>query len=108
MSGKTGETTGLRPMSEADILAAATSDADNPPLSDAELARLRPVPAVKTLRRALGLTQEAFSRRYAIPIGTLRDWEQGRYEPDAPARAYLKVIKAEPEAAARALAAQSS
>jgi putative transcriptional regulator len=42
---------------------------------------------VKTLRRALGFTQEEFALRYQIPIGTLRDWEQGRTEPDQPARA---------------------
>jgi putative transcriptional regulator len=52
---------------------------------------------VKTLRRALGFTQEEFSLRYQIPIGTLRDWEQGRTEPDQPARAYLKVIARDPE-----------
>ena len=40
----------------------------------------------------LGFTQEEFAARYQIPIGTLRDWEQGRTEPDQPARAYLKVI----------------
>jgi putative transcriptional regulator len=32
--------------------------------------------------------------RYRIPLGTLRDWEQGRSYPDAPARAYLEVIAA--------------
>lgn len=45
----------------------------------------------KTMRRALGLTQEAFAMRYHISLGTLRDWEQGRSEPDQTARAYLTV-----------------
>ena len=63
------------------------------------------VPAVKTLRRALGLTQEEFAARYRIPIGTLRDWEQGRTEPDQPARAYIRVIASNPEWVSRALAA---
>lgn len=80
-----------------------TEDADNLPLSAARVATLRRVPRVKTLRRALGLTQETFAARYAIPLGTLRDWEQGRSEPDQPARAYLIVIASDPEAAARAL-----
>jgi DNA-binding transcriptional regulator YiaG len=31
---------------------------------------------------AVGLTQEEFAGRYHIPIGTMRDWEQGRSEPD--------------------------
>ncbi|MDR5009525.1 transcriptional regulator, partial [Agrobacterium fabacearum] len=38
-----------------------------------------------------------------IPLGTLRDWEQGRSEPDQPARAYLKVIAVYPEGTAAAL-----
>jgi hypothetical protein len=41
--------------------------------------------------------------RYHIPIGTLRDWEQGRVEPDQAARAYLTVIAREPEAVRKAL-----
>ena len=55
----------------------------------------REVPAVKRLRWKLGLPQVEFASRYAIPIGTLRDSEQGRASPDAPARASLKVIAAE-------------
>lgn len=61
------------------------------------------MPRAKTLRRALGLTQEEFAVRYHIPIGTLRDWEQGRSEPDQPARAYLTVIARDPEGVRRAL-----
>ena len=62
----------------------------------------------KIIRRVLGLTQEEFSARYHIPLGTLRDWEQHRAEPDQATRAYLKVIAKEPELVARALAEQSS
>lgn len=65
----------------------------------------RRVPRTKTLRRALGLSQEEFATRYHIPVGTLRDWEQGRFEPDAAARAYLAVIAREPEMVRRALEA---
>ncbi|HXQ49611.1 MAG TPA: helix-turn-helix domain-containing protein [Stellaceae bacterium] len=56
------------------------------------------------MRRALALTQEQFAAQYDIPIGTLRDWEQGRTEPDRPARAYLRVIAHDPEGVRRALA----
>ena len=49
-------------------------DEDALPLTKAELAKLRRVPAVKRLRWELGLTQEAFAERYGIPLGTLRDW----------------------------------
>jgi putative transcriptional regulator len=80
-------------------------DSDNAPLTAEAWSRLRPVPRVKTLRRALDLTQEEFAARYHIPLGTLRDWEQGRTEPDQPARAYLRVIAHDPEAARRALEA---
>ena len=78
-------------------------DPDNPPLTDEMLARMKPMPRVKSLRRALMLTQEEFAARYQIPIGTLRDWEQRRSEPDAPAKAYLKVIAADPEGVAEKL-----
>jgi putative transcriptional regulator len=93
----------MRAMTEAEIEAAARRDPDAQPLTDADAARLRPVPRTKTLRRALGLTQEEFAVRYQIPLGTLRDWEQGRAEPDQPARAYLKAIAGDPEAVQRAL-----
>src|SRR4051794_9181378 len=82
------------PMTEEEVHAAALSDPDALPSS---MRKLRPVPRVRTLRLALGLTQEEFAARYHIPLGTLRDWEQGRSEPDAPARAYLKVIAVNPD-----------
>jgi putative transcriptional regulator len=93
----------LDAMSDAELHAAAVSDPDAQPLTDAVMARLKPVPRTKTLRRALGLTQEEFAARYQIPLGTLRDWEQGRSEPDQPARAYLKAIAGDPSAVQRAL-----
>jgi putative transcriptional regulator len=55
------------------------------------------------LRRALGLTQEEFALRYHIPLGTLRDWEQGRCAPDRTAKAYLHVIARDPEGVSRLL-----
>jgi putative transcriptional regulator len=58
------------------------------------------------LRRALGLTQEEFAARHRIPLGTLRDWEPGRAEPDQPAHAYLTVIARDPEGVRRALEAR--
>jgi putative transcriptional regulator len=68
-----------------------------------EWASARRAPRIKIIRRALGLTLEQFSDTYRIPVGTLSDWEQGRSEPDAPARAFLEVIAHEPEVAAKAL-----
>lgn len=35
---------------------------------------------IRNLRKDTGLSQYAFADKYNIPIGTLRDWEQGRRE----------------------------
>ncbi|HXO90842.1 MAG TPA: XRE family transcriptional regulator [Stellaceae bacterium] len=86
------------------IAAAAAADPDARPMTPEEFRTARRVPRVKTLRRALGLTQPEFAARYQIPLGTLRDREQGRTEPDQPARAYLGVIARDPEGARAALA----
>lgn len=90
-------------MTDAEITAAAMSDPDAPPLSAEELARMHRPPDVRALRNRLGMTQEQFARTYRLPLGTVRDWEQGRTRPDAPALALLAVIEHEPEAARRAL-----
>jgi putative transcriptional regulator len=79
--------TPMRAMTELEIEAAAAADPDARPMTPEELRTARRVPRVKTVRRALGLTQQEFAARYHIPLGTLRDWEQGRTEPDQPARA---------------------
>jgi len=71
--------------------------------ADALAGRLRRIPRIKTLRCALALTQEEFAARFKIPLGTLRDWEQGRSEPDQPAKAYLTVIARDPQGVERAL-----
>jgi putative transcriptional regulator len=93
----------MRPMTKAEVSAAAAADADSRPMTIDELRVARRAPRVKTLRRALGLTQEEFAARYRIPVGTLRDWEQGRSEPDQPAKAYLRAIAGDPTAVSRAL-----
>ena len=90
-------------MTPKQIEAAADADHDSRPLSAADLVRLKRTPQVKIIRRALGINQEEFATRYHIPLGTLRDWEQGRVEPDQAARAYLTVIVRDPEAVRRAL-----
>jgi putative transcriptional regulator len=95
--------TPMRPMTPEEVEEAARADPDARPMTSEEMARARRVPRIKTLRRALGLTQEEFATRYRIPLGTLRDWEQGRSEPDQPARAYLTVIAHDPDGVQRAL-----
>ena len=90
-------------MSEQDIERAALSDPDSQPLTEVKLQTMQRTPQVKIIRRALGLSQEEFATRFHIPIGTLRDWEQGRKAPDAAAKAYLVVIGRNPSAVSEAL-----
>jgi putative transcriptional regulator len=90
-------------MTEEEIHAAAMSDPDARPMTKEERKNARRVPRVKTLRRALHLTQEEFASRFRIPLETVRDWEQRRSEPDQIAQTYLWVIANDPEAVQRAL-----
>jgi len=84
-------------MTPAAVEAAARADRNAQPLTPADLKRMKRTPQAKIIRRALALTQEEFAVRYQIPLGTLRDWEQGRAEPDRPTQAYLKIIARDPE-----------
>jgi putative transcriptional regulator len=95
-------------MSEAERHAAAMADPDARPMTDAEWARAPRVPQVSIIRRALKLSQEQFSANFHIPIGTIRDWEQGRVMPDQAARAYLQVIARDPQAVLKALKTPST
>ncbi len=90
-------------MSEEQRHAAAVNDPDAQPVTPDNEKRMKRTPQVKIIRRALGLSQEDFAKRFHIPLGTLRDWEQRRKEPDAAARAYLVVIARNPEAVCDAL-----
>jgi putative transcriptional regulator len=90
-------------MTDDEIHAAALSDPDNQPLTAEDFKRMKRTPRVRVIRRALGLSQEEFASRFHIPLGTLRDWEQGRKDPDTAARAYLRVIGRNPAAVMEAL-----
>jgi len=61
------------------------------------------VPDVRAIRRQLNMSQQAFAETYRIPLPTLKNWEQGRRHPDAPAAAYLAVIARNPAAVSAAL-----
>jgi len=91
-------------LTDEDIHKAALADPDAQPLTDAELKRMRRVAPVKRLRWKLGLSQAEFAQRFRIPVGTLRDWEQHRTEPDQAALAYLKVIEADADFVAQVVA----
>lgn len=103
MNKKTTFSKTPRLMSTGEIERAALADRDAQPLTPNDLKRMKRTPQAKIIRRALDLTQEEFAARFHIPLGTLRDWEQGRTEPDQPARAYLTLIARDPEHVDRTL-----
>lgn len=94
----------LDAMTDEEVVASALSDPDAQPLSPEQLARMRRVSRVKVLRQQLEMTQAEFAEAFHLPITTLRDWEQLRSIPDAPARALLLAIERDPEAMRRLLA----
>jgi putative transcriptional regulator len=94
----------LDAMTDEEVIAAALSDPDAQPLSPEALAKMKRVSRVKVLRQRLGMTQAEFAEAFHLPITTLRDWEQRRSTPDAPARALLLAIERDPEAMRRLLA----
>jgi putative transcriptional regulator len=93
----------LNALTDAEIEAAAEADLENPLLTDAELKQFRPVPNPKEIRKRLNMTQQQFSQQFELPLGTLRDWEQGTREPDSAAKSYLRVIAKIPQGVIEAL-----
>jgi putative transcriptional regulator len=63
------------------------------------------VPAVdvRSVRQKLGLSQAKFAARFGFTAATVRNWEQGRTQPDGPARVLLAVIAHHPDAVEDAL-----
>jgi len=62
-----------------------------------------PSPAVANLRAKLGLSQTEFARTYGLNLRTIQEWEQGRAQPDQPARILLNLIETEPATVAKVL-----
>jgi putative transcriptional regulator len=93
----------LDAMTDEDLTAAALADPDAPPSTPEKLANMRRVSRVKVLRQRLGMSQAEFARTFHLPITMLREWEQHRSTPDAPARALLLAIERDPETMKRLL-----
>lgn len=96
----------LRSKTNAQVLTEARADPDALPLEDRRPGSLGPIgraSLVKRIRWKLGLSQSEFSAAFGIPLGTLRDWEQHRRQPDQAAKSYLEVIARDPAAVRRAL-----
>ena len=92
----------LTATTEEDIRRHAIEDGENP---DAALGQFALVIPVHAVRRKLGMTQEAFADLLKIPVGTIRNWEQNRVQPDPAACALLTILYRQPKAALKALQA---
>lgn len=66
---------------------------------DATKGRVAAGPNVKAIRAKTKLSQAKFADKLRVPVGTVRDWEQHRRSPDAPARTLLGMVDADPKAA---------
>jgi len=55
-----------------------------------------PSPA-KKIREKLSLSQDAFASLMGVSTRTIQDWEQGRREPQGPAKSLLRVAEQHPE-----------
>jgi putative transcriptional regulator len=98
----------LRAKTNDQVLAEARADPAASPVEDRRPGSLGPVARVsfaKRIRWNLRMSQIEFAKTFRIPLGTLRDWEQHRRDPDQAAQAYLEVIAREPDAVRRALSA---
>ena len=62
------------------------------------------LPDVKAIRLSRRMSQHHFAAAFRIPLPTLKNWEQGRQMPDAPAAAYLLAIKRRPKEIMEAVA----
>jgi putative transcriptional regulator len=71
-------------------------------MSATDLPILSPI-EIKALRHGLDLSQSEFSSRFGVPIAALRNWEQGRRQPDPTANTYLHLVAFNPDGAASVL-----
>ncbi len=91
-------------MTDDDVEDAARADPDAYPLSGEVLDEFERVPDVKAIRKRLNLSQREFAHQFHLSLSAVRDWEQGRFQPDQAARTLLKVIARIPDEIRKALA----
>ena len=89
---------------EADIRRHMIEDGEDP---DAPV-RAADIVSPGFIRRRLGMTQREFAAILAIPVATLRNWEQNRVAMEPAAIALMRVLAHEPEAALRALGGRAA
>lgn len=63
---------------------------------------------VRAIRARLKMTQNEFAATFGFSLSSVRNWEQGKREPEGPARVLLTVIAREPSAVVRALRSQAA
>ena len=93
-------------MQKKEIIA-IPADPDDPEDGDVTVEALERGLRARVIRKArvgLGLSQAEFAKRFNVPIGTLRDWEQSRSMPPDFAVAYVRVIALHPDIVAQAVA----
>lgn len=80
-------------------IAAGLADAIAFAEGDTRKGRLAAGPDVKAIRAKTRLSQTGFAAKLRVPVATVRDWEQNRRIPDAPARTLLEMVNTNPVAA---------
>lgn len=80
-------------------IAAGLADAIAFVRGDTTRGRVAAGPDVKAIRAKTKLSQTKFAEKLRVPVATVRDWEQHRRSPDAPARTLLGMVDADPKAA---------
>jgi len=104
MTAESEDANMLRLRLKADGRIVELRDGREAPLTPAVAAGAAPADlSVRALRKRLGLTQAEFATRLAVPIETIRNWEQGKRLPRGPARALLAVIAHAPDTVFAAL-----
>jgi putative transcriptional regulator len=58
---------------------------------------------IAAIRKKTGATQDLFARQIGVSIATLRNWEQGRRQPEGPARVLLSMLARDPGIVVRVL-----
>jgi putative transcriptional regulator len=61
------------------------------------------IPSVRSIRTKLRVSQNDFALMLGVSSKTLQNWEQGRREPEGPAKALLTIADRNPRAVLEAL-----
>ncbi len=85
------------------VLPADPADPEDFNVSAEAMDRAQRARLIRRTRAALGLSQTEFARRFHVPVGTLRDWEQARATAPDFAVAYVRVIGRHPDMVADAV-----